>query len=104
MALSSWRPSGTRDATKPIGEFGLRRALRAARNECQIQKSITVHSLRHAYATHLYEDGGSLRLIQQYLGHTSLSTTAHYLHATGIPETDSVAAISETLEAVTWSN
>ncbi len=44
----------------------------------QIQKRITPHSLRHAYATHLFESGTDIRLIQQHLGHANLQTTCIY--------------------------
>lgn len=101
-------PAGKRstlgNATVSMGHYGPRHALRAALAECKIQKEVTIHSLRHTYATHLYEDGISVHLIQKYLGHSSLSTTAHYLHAVGIPEEDAIASIRETLEAVSWSS
>ncbi len=90
-------------ATKPMSALGLYRVIEAVRQECKIEKAITIHTFRHAYATHLYEDGVNLRLIQKYLGHASLSTTAKYLHETSMPEGHVIASISETLEAVSWS-
>jgi site-specific recombinase XerD len=45
---------------------------------------VTVHSLRHSFATHLYEGGMSSRSIQQLLGHESLETTERYTHLTEV--------------------
>jgi site-specific recombinase XerD len=50
--------------------------------ELGIKKRVSVHTLRHSYATHPLEDGVNLRLIQKYLGHKSLQTTTIYLHLT----------------------
>jgi site-specific recombinase XerD len=69
-------------ATEPMGKASVQGALRRVVLQLGLRKSIHVHTLRHSYATHLLEAGVNLRLIQQYLGHSSLQTTMVYLHLT----------------------
>lgn len=46
------------------------------------KKNVSIHTLRHSYATHLLEAGVNLRVIQRYLGHAQIETTLVYLHLT----------------------
>lgn len=74
------------NATKPMAPDGMQRAFRAAVQEAGIGKHASVHTLRHSYATQLLEAGVSVRMIQVWLGHSSLTTTSRYTHLTSNAE------------------
>lgn len=63
---------------RPLSARQLNRAIHAAAEEAGIDKRISMHSLRHAFATHLLEQKVDIRLIQVLLGHKKLETTALY--------------------------
>jgi site-specific recombinase XerD len=64
----------------PLSVRGMQWALREAVKKCRLQKGITLHTLRHSYATHLLEFGMDIVTIKELLGHERIETTLVYLH------------------------
>ena len=69
-------------ATEPMSKSSVQDAFHAALKESGNNKRASVHTLRHSWATHLLEAGVNLRLIQEWLGHSSPATTSVYTHLT----------------------
>jgi len=67
-----------RDQEHPLVSNVLHAACRSACMAAGLSKQVTVHTLRHSFATHLLESGADVRVIQVLLGHASLASTARY--------------------------
>jgi site-specific recombinase XerD len=77
-----------------MSESCVQSAYRLARAASGVNPASTTHTLRHSYATHLLEEGVSLRQISSYLGHESLDTTVIYTHLTNVSEARTQAALN----------
>jgi integrase/recombinase XerD len=80
---------GMSTAVDPMPRSSVQDAFRVALKQSGISKHASVHTLRHSYATHRLEAGVNLRLIQDYLGHNTPTTTAISTHLT--PKADAMA-------------
>lgn len=69
-----------KDANEGLSQKGVQWVIRENAQKCKFLKQVTVHTLRHTYATHLLEDGMDIVTIKELLGHAHIATTMIYLH------------------------
>ena len=79
MRPDEWLFPGAKPGTH-ITERSVQKIMDKALEKAKISKKVTVHTLRHSFATHLLEGGTDLRYIQALLGHASSKTTEIYTH------------------------
>jgi len=79
MLKGGWLFPG-QNPVNPITPRHLNRVLKAAVQLAGIEKNVSMHTLRHCFATHLLEQRVDIRIIQVLLGHSKLETTAQYSH------------------------
>ena len=75
-----WLFPSRKSASKPITTRHLNRLFHEAADAAGIRKGVTLHTLRHSFATHLLEEKTHIRTIQALLGHTKIDTTVRYAH------------------------
>ena len=77
--LTKWLFPGQKEG-RHLTERTVEKVVQQACKKAGIQKEVSVHTLRHSFATHLLESGTDLRYIQELLGHQSSKTTEIYTH------------------------
>jgi integrase/recombinase XerD len=85
-------------ANNPYSSNSISNILENAVFRCKINKKVTVHTLRHSYATHLMEAGVNLRFIQAILGHSNIKTTEIYTHVSKVNLKDVYSPFDELVQ------
>ena len=75
----TWLFPGSSDVN-PISTRTIQKVFQDSKNNAGITKKVSVHSLRHSFATHLLETGTDISHIQKLMGHSSIKTTSKYIH------------------------
>ena len=101
LVFPAMKPAGDaiQKATTHLNKSSVQAAFKQAKDSAGITRpGISIHTLRHSYATHLLEAGVNVRMIQRYLGHAHLETTMVYLHLTQIGQEDASVRINRVME------
>lgn len=85
---------------KPLNNFSVRKRLKEVLTKAELAPSLTTHSLRHSYATHLLDAGEDIQTVQQRLRHKSVSTTMTYLHLAKVGRQQYICLIDNNLSTL----
>ena len=72
------------DLNKPINQYVIRTHFRKYRRKAKLNEKVTVHTLRHCYATNLIENGATLIQVKELMGHSNIRSTMAYIHVANI--------------------
>jgi site-specific recombinase XerD len=73
-----------RGADRPIDTWFISRKIHEHEEKLGWERRISSHTFRHAFGTHLYENGADLLLIKELMGHRSLASTVIYIHLAAV--------------------
>lgn len=82
---------------RPLNNSSIRKRLKEVLGKAGLDTSLTIHSLRHSYATHLLDAGEDIQTVQQRLGHKSVATTMVYLHLAKVERQQCIYLIEHNL-------
>ena len=72
------------ELNKPINQYVIRTHFRKYRRKAKLNEKVTVHTLRHCYATNLIENGATLIQVKELMGHSNIRSTMEYIHVAKI--------------------
>ncbi|WP_425600290.1 tyrosine-type recombinase/integrase [Paenibacillus crassostreae] len=98
---SPWLFPGVPD-TKPISVRSIQSIFKDSLHASGISKDVSVHTLRHCFATHLLNRGSSILQIKEFLGHADIQTTTMYLHLTHAQVASRPFSLSKLVELQHW--
>lgn len=88
------------DKERPVRKATIQKAFKLVLQEVGITKKVSVHTLRHSYATHLLDGGVGIRTIQEILGHNSLETTMIYTHLSEKTRSEALSVVNDLMTSL----